>query len=297
MKKIVKYFSLLLISAFLLSIFVNDPVSANYNRAKNNAVVSVNKRVEKDGNGKEEDKLNVKVSVTFQRGFDKGTALVYMCRKDEGATINSPQDCDDSNKTNVWGQSYVGSAFSQVDLISKEESGKADSNPKTMEFTAETNFVLRDTERDNRYVVFVQTVFCTVRSKTGDTYNGCQYWDNNSDTLITEKFAKREFIAKDLIKNNISDIENEELDSVVQKISDVVYDTIMPIIWVVLTVFLVVKGTLLGVQIVKAADEPQVRQEKIGSLKWLVIGVGVAALASGAVTFITGFISGALDFN
>ena len=40
--------------------------------------------------------------------------------------------------------------------------------------------------------------------------------------------------------------------------------------------FLVVKGALLGVQIVKAADEPQVRQEKIGSLKWLIIGVAIA---------------------
>lgn len=296
MKKIIKYFSLLLISAFLLSLFVNDPVSANYNKAKNNAIVSVSKRVVKDGNGKEEDKLNVNVRVTFQRGFDKGTALYYICRKDEGATVNSPQDCGEENKI-LWGASYVGSAYTQADLISKEESGKADSNPKTMNFTAETNFTLRDTERDNRYVVFVQTIYCTVRSKTGETYNGCQYWDNNSDTLITEKFAKKEFIAKDLIKNNISDIENDELDSVIKKISDVVYDTIMPIIWAVLTVFLVVKGTLLGVQIVKAADEPQVRQEKIGSLKWLVIGVAVAALASGAVTFITGFISGALEFN
>ena len=55
-----------------------------------------------------------------------------------------------------------------------------------------------------------------------------------------------------------------------------VVDTILGIIYVVLGLFLVVKGALLGVQIVKAADEPQVRQEKIGSLKWLVIGVAIA---------------------
>lgn len=55
-----------------------------------------------------------------------------------------------------------------------------------------------------------------------------------------------------------------------------VVDTIMIIIYAVLGLFLVVKGALLGVQIVKAADEPQVRQEKIGSLKWLVIGVAIA---------------------
>ena len=68
------------------------------------------------------------------------------------------------------------------------------------------------------------------------------------------------------------------------------------IIYIVLAAFLVVKGAILGMQIVKAADEPQVRQEKIGSLKWLVIGVAIAALASGGVQFLTGFISGALEF-
>ena len=89
---------------------------------------------------------------------------------------------------------------------------------------------------------------------------------------------------------------NADIEALRSKIIEI-KDLICNIIYIVLAAFLVVKGAILGMQIVKAADEPQVRQEKIGSLKWLVIGVGVAALASGAVTFITGFISGALDFN
>ena len=72
-----------------------------------------------------------------------------------------------------------------------------------------------------------------------------------------------------------------ELMSTIDKI---VNGTILPRIWVVLGLFLVVKGALLGMQIVKAADEPQVRQEKIGSLKWLVIGVAIAY----AVTIVAG---------
>ena len=55
-----------------------------------------------------------------------------------------------------------------------------------------------------------------------------------------------------------------------------VKDDLMIFIYAALGLFLVVKGALLGMQIVKAADEPQVRQEKIGSLKWLVIGVAIA---------------------
>jgi hypothetical protein len=65
------------------------------------------------------------------------------------------------------------------------------------------------------------------------------------------------------------------------------------ILWIilgVLTVVLIIKGALLGVQIVKSADEPQVRQEKINSLKWLVIGIaigyGIVGLAKVIISII-----------
>ena len=82
---------------------------------------------------------------------------------------------------------------------------------------------------------------------------------------------------------------NTELNGAIQTIIDIVDDTLLPIIWVVLGLFLVVKGAILGMQIVKAADEPQVRQEKIGSLKWLVIGVAIAYGVTGVAHIVTGF--------
>lgn len=72
------------------------------------------------------------------------------------------------------------------------------------------------------------------------------------------------------------------INEALKKVSDIVNGVLMPVIYAVLALFLIVKGALLGVQIVKAADEPQVRQEKIGSLKWLVIGCAIAF----AVTFV-----------
>ena len=292
MKKIIKYFSLLLISAFLLTFFNSDPVSANYSRGKNSASVSAKKIERTDSDGKKVSKLGLRVEVKYQRGFDISQSNYYICRVDEGETVNSPSDC--VNLVEDW-KNYVHD-YSQDDLISKESSSKADSNPTTKVFEVETGVTLLDTARDTKYVVFIKAIFCTVRAKNGDQFTGCQYWDNKEDINVNERFTKVEFLGKDVINKNINDIDNEELDTVMQKISDIVYNTIMPIIWVVLGVFLVVKGTLLGVQIVKAADEPQVRQEKIGSLKWLVIGVAIAALASGGVQFLTGFISGALEF-
>ena len=81
------------------------------------------------------------------------------------------------------------------------------------------------------------------------------------------------------------------------KVSDIVMSIVMPVLYAVIGVFLVVKGAILGFQIVKAADEPQVRQEKIGALKWLVIGVAIAYAATGLVHVVTGVISGAFDFS
>ena len=51
------------------------------------------------------------------------------------------------------------------------------------------------------------------------------------------------------------------------------------VIWIlvgVLAVILIIKGVTTALAVVKAADEPQVRQEKLGAFKYLAIGMGVA---------------------
>ena len=78
-------------------------------------------------------------------------------------------------------------------------------------------------------------------------------------------------------------------NKLMEKLGDVV-DMLTTVIYVVLGVFLVVKGALIGMQIVKAADEPQVRQEKIGSLKWLVIGVAIAYGVTFAADVLVGYL-------
>lgn len=90
--------------------------------------------------------------------------------------------------------------------------------------------------------------------------------------------------------NTTDSISDENLASLMAKVSSI-GQMILNVIYIVLGLFLVIKGALLGMQIVKAADEPQVRQEKIGSLKWLVIGIviayGVAGVANILVKVIT----------
>ena len=82
------------------------------------------------------------------------------------------------------------------------------------------------------------------------------------------------------------------LSEVLQQIEEVVNGTLMPIIYVSLGLFLVVKGAIIGTQIVKAADEPQLRQEKINSLKYLVIGIAIAYVVALVADALLGYFAG-----
>ena len=93
--------------------------------------------------------------------------------------------------------------------------------------------------------------------------------------------------------DNISD---QGLAAAMVKLGEIV-GTLMTIIYIVLGLFLVVKGAILGMQIVKAADEPQVRQEKIASLKWLVIGIAIAYGVAGVVHIVIGVISSSTNLT
>ena len=58
-----------------------------------------------------------------------------------------------------------------------------------------------------------------------------------------------------------------------------VIQIVTAVIWIlvgVLAIILIIKGVTTALAVVKAADEPQVRQEKLGSFKYLAIGMGVA---------------------
>jgi uncharacterized protein YacL len=60
-----------------------------------------------------------------------------------------------------------------------------------------------------------------------------------------------------------------------------VMSIVTTIIWIlvgVLAVILIIKGVTTALGVVKAADEPQVRQEKLGAFKYLAIGMGVALI-------------------
>lgn len=280
MKRVIKCFSIVILGVMLAFLLQSQSTRALYDASKNIINVSVSKN-------------SVKVNVRYQKGISKETAKYYWCPIENGSADipNDPSDCNGDVKE----VNYIDiSEYSELDFISKSPADTADSKLTSYTFTVnkEDDPILNDLaslieKGSNRYVLFAEVSFCGRREVYADgTIGSCAYYDD-------AKYVRTEVSLTHLTDSHFNDfaqdIEDEGIKTTMQLIEDIVMNTVLPIIWAVLGLFLVVKGALLGVQIVKSADEPQVRQEKIGSLKWLVIGVAIAFLSTGVVAVVMSF--------
>ena len=77
------------------------------------------------------------------------------------------------------------------------------------------------------------------------------------------------------------------IDGFLGALLEAVYDpTVQLILGLALVLFLIAKGVMIGMKIVKAADDTSARKEAIDSLKFIILGVIVVAVlyyGSGAV--------------
>lgn len=78
--------------------------------------------------------------------------------------------------------------------------------------------------------------------------------------------------------------------------ADVIQPIFETVIWVLvaaLAMFLVVKAVMTAMAVMKAADEPQVRQEKIQGFKYLAIALVIAILVLSFANVITDMLTDA----
>lgn len=308
MKKIFKSFMIIFASVIMMlpltftKVYAEESVTTpsfigSFDTSKNKTTITAYK-----GEGDKKNKLMLQIDVKYTRGFDQNTARYIICKKNTATSeISTIDNCKEFGAiVSADGEVGVGFVPTSENTISTQLTGvAADEKPTTKSYIVDTGIDIKSDNRETYYVVFVKTFYCTKRVLDSDgQYKGagCQYWH---DPYINDEtpFSKIEFKLGDLLDRNITNIENEELSELMDVIQNVVMAIVMPVIYGILGLFLVIKGALLGFQIVKAADEPQVRQEKIGSLKWLIIGVAIAYAASGLVHVVMGVISGAFNFG
>ena len=86
------------------------------------------------------------------------------------------------------------------------------------------------------------------------------------------------FLAEGGLGDTVKD--QEDAQSFLQTLLDeyIYGETVQAILGIALVLFLIVKGVMVGMKIVKAADDTSARKEAIDSLKYMIIGVAIVAI-------------------
>lgn len=256
-----------------MTMFSTDSVKANYEDSKNKLYLSITNE-------------EIKITIQYQRGIVKDDTTLILCK----GTIGKPT-CDSPVNIPLLDKE-------SREYISNKDATIADNEITKQSFVLKTKniqgFPSVNSNTTESYTLFLQAKFCEVREIDLEGYP-------TGECNIANESAKMELVSF-TIANLLDDafekgnqIEDEDMRNLMNKISDIVDDYVLPIIWSLLGLLLIIKGTMLGVQIVKSADEPQVRQEKIHSMKWLVIGVAIAASASAVVKVLLNFFERAFE--
>ncbi|MBE6124192.1 MAG: hypothetical protein E7184_01430 [Erysipelotrichaceae bacterium] len=95
-----------------------------------------------------------------------------------------------------------------------------------------------------------------------------------------------------LAEGEIASGDNENANNLLNKIYELFFSgTVRILILTGLGLFAVIKGVMLGMGIVQAADDQQQRKEKINSLKYMVIGVVLVVVLYLSAGYIINLIS------
>ena len=156
-------------------------------------------------------------------------------------------------------------------------------NKNTGESLAKYEFVV-DLEENIDYRVRIEAYFAT-----SSVYVGGESIYGYPIGSKQEADTKENYINGEDVTASDGVTGDKRLNGLLDTIVGIVNGVLLPIIYIATGLYLVVKGTVLAVQIVKAADEPSIRREKIGAFKWLVIGVAIAYAATTVVGVVTGF--------
>ena len=145
-----------------------------------------------------------------------------------------------------------------------------------------------DLPENKEYSVIVEAYVSASSSYKGD--ENANYYPIRKIQADT----KENYLVVDERSNGIR---NKRLNGLMGDIQEIVNTIVIPVICIATGLLLVIKGAILGFQIVKSADSPETRREKIGALKWLVIGVAITYAATGVVGLISGFFEDAFGLK
>lgn len=241
-------FMMLIASVFFMVVFSTNTANAAFYEPANDKVVSYKM-------DRTTDKLEV--SIQYQLGIKD--VVVYICTKND---IQS--SCtDDGYKSKYVDQLIKGEDSAQINRSEEPtvitlEFVSATDGEQLSEYRDE---VLSNGKVDSTYRIMVEAKFCSVR--TADHLQ-CNTWVNDGASILVlnEQFELNKGITN-----------SSELNQTLAEMLNIVNNIVIPAMWALLAVLLIIRGILLGIDIVKLADEPEARKNKVNGLVWLIIGV------------------------
>jgi hypothetical protein len=268
-KKIFSFIICLLATFTLAGFFASRKVDAAYYETSKNKVVSYT--VNRDTN-------TVTIGVEYQNGL-RGLE-VYICAPNSNQlscvtsrqflTFFSDPTMDDSSNPN------------EMHINPREEIAKYDTSFSTPTGGNPINMFSDNIDENgkvkNDYKIMVKAQFCVVRT---EDLMGCNTWSNASVILEETFVIERGYTGSAQINDTLS------------RMLYIANDIVIPVLWVILGVLLLVRGIMLGMDIVKSADEPEVRKKKVGGLIWLIVGVFVGY----AVTIVASIVMSMFGFG
>ena len=264
---------LFLFVAFVFMLFLSCVSKVNaefYDQSKNKIV--------EDSIHLDRSKGIIKFNVEYQNGIKD--LKVYICEDSNNCS-------DGHNKTKYVASDLTTPRINPANKATVYEfvvnNDTPDHGEALTEYTDEHG---PDGKPNNIYYMKVVATFCVARgaSEANPTQQECKTWDTSPGFYTWGKEV-------DLDNGGITG--DSKINATLARILNIVNTIVIPILWAVLAVILVVRGIMLGMDIVKSADEAEVRKKKIQGLIWLFIGVGVGY----AVTIIANIVIGMFGFG
>lgn len=263
MKECKRFSGLLcLLASFIMLMFLScvNVNAAYYEQGKNKVV---DYTVDRNGN-------KVTVSIEYQNGI--AGLEVYICEKSnfsncEVSYITKFVDANldissDSTKFQINNSEEVRVYYAEFTNVTDGDS-----------LNTYIDKVESDGSVDNEYRILIKADYCIMRSNDAST---CKVWDKDV-TAKDEKFVLESGITT-----------SGQLNTTIGKMLNIIHNIVIPILWGILGVILIVRGIMLGMDIVKSADEPEVRKKKVSGLIWLIIGIFVAYVITIAARVVMG---------
>lgn len=243
-------------ASFIMMIFLScGNIEALYDGATSNKVVDYT--VDKQAN-------TLKISIQYQYGVSN--VQVYVCHN---AVCGN-----DKYITKFVDSALSGSKFAvnMTNDATAVYNGEYSAPYDGMSLNSYTEKIDSKGNANNNYYIVATAKFCEMRT---DNLAGCAVWSDETKTILNEEFTMLTGITG-----------NTQINETLANILYAVNDVVMPILWVGLGVLLIIRGVMIGIDIVKSADEPEVRKRKITGLVWLIIGIVVGYAVTISVSYV-----------